>query len=456
MAKKKYKSYNLFISILSVLVIGGCTVEQTYKTLVFFFDGVPPLEKNATQSINSPQKLVADLEKEQPEKKEEQLKLNIHKPYLDRKCELCHTPNRELLAPMPGLCYKCHKDYQEQFAFVHAPVLSGNCTKCHNQHLSELPKLLIREGQDLCLFCHSKTMNYVGKYHNNLGDGGCTLCHNPHGGKDKNLIRENVPSEFNGLASLYDFASRRIFARVFINKPGDIPSGKEIVVQNNDDNFKVVFIEKIGEKGKFFIDKIKKSGNYTIRLKGEEYDSIRLNFIDYKDNVLYDFGYSNKNKFQYPKSLYDSLHNLLKINSLYGKNAIVNNLDNNSQLDSLRLRILAKNNLKNTASIPITSEFAVEFLDSLNNEERQETFKYSEMAFQKLYAYKKSMAYIYVAVIGKKITLNQAKNKAIEIKDYLREKGITGRRVKFAEIARMKNYENNTFSSALKITIIVK
>ena len=450
MSKKKYNSYNVIISFLSLLIIGGCTVEQTYKTLVFFFDGVPPLNSNTnTQQISTAKNITASLE-QNTTSQPEQPKMNLHKPYFDRKCDLCHTPNRQLIEPMPGLCYRCHKSFNETYKYVHAPIQAGYCTKCHNQHLAELPKLLLREGQDLCLFCHTNSMNKNSKYHNNIQDASCTVCHNPHGGNTKNFLRDNQLADFNGFGALNNYLSRRLYARMYVITPGDIPAGKEVFIQDNDKNFEVINIEKINQDGRFFVDKIKKSGNYTIRLKGEEYDSIKLEMINYKDEVLCDFGYSKKNKFTYNDSLYRILHSSLAVLPIKTSDAVIINNENTKKKDSVFNNQVVINNNQ-----PQEKEFAVEFIEELNGEERQIEMKNCNTVFDRLYANKSTKAFIFVTINGNSISNYKAKEKGKDIRDFFREKGIRRNRIILAEYTRVSTPKDEKQNS-LKITIIVK
>src|SRR3569833_2949943 len=136
MQSRRSNNVTYYVSIVLITLFFGCSIEQTHKTLTFFFDGVDrKVFFNSYLSNDS-------LRKESVNKREALLKKNrpdlcVHKPYKEKRCEECHTPDKRLLMPMPDLCYKCHKSFGETYAVVHGPVASGNCTNCHNQHSSK-------------------------------------------------------------------------------------------------------------------------------------------------------------------------------------------------------------------------------------------------------------------------------------------------------------------------------
>lgn len=81
----------------------------------------------------------------------------------------------------PGICYRCHGDFQE-FQEVAGPhqICGSNgfdCTTCHDPHGA----LREETRKDLCLQCHigTPTMAWHSSIHAHNGVG-CTDCHNPH------------------------------------------------------------------------------------------------------------------------------------------------------------------------------------------------------------------------------------------------------------------------------------
>jgi len=175
----------LFFIIVGLLL--ACSPKSNYKTLTFFFDGVPnPYLDTLAIADSLPE---ADSLNGQPVlilKPE----FAIHSPYLKKDCGRCHDRNimGKLLQSSPGLCYQCHNNFTEQYNVLHGPVSSGFCTECHNPHMSKNEKLLLRTGQQLCLYCHSPEDVFNNEAHLDIGETNCTECHNPHGGEDRYIF----------------------------------------------------------------------------------------------------------------------------------------------------------------------------------------------------------------------------------------------------------------------------
>ena len=188
--KEKYikNLIKLFSALLLLIFFIACSPKTRYNVLSVFFDGVPNPDnksKNITTEANSQSKPDPTLSKnvivsDKP-------KSSTHPPYSNRKCDACHDPNimGKVLEPLPGLCYKCHKNVDSTYAFVHGPVENGYCTACHSPHFASEPKLLLRKGQSLCLVCHSIVDVLRNENHTDIGDNDCRECHNPHGGTNK-------------------------------------------------------------------------------------------------------------------------------------------------------------------------------------------------------------------------------------------------------------------------------
>lgn len=112
----------------------------------------------------------------------------IHEPYKSNDCSNCHVDGA-FTTKQPELCYQCHEDFNKKFKYLHGPVASGGCTACHNPHMSDYKKLLLREGQQLCYYCHDSKDVLKNEAHLDLNGTNCTECHNPHGGEDKYIFK---------------------------------------------------------------------------------------------------------------------------------------------------------------------------------------------------------------------------------------------------------------------------
>lgn len=179
------KFVRIFIFIfISGIIFLSCSKEIQYKTLTFFFDGVP--DTTVTVSKKDTLVAVASQPMENMVMKAPETNKVVHPPYRERACENCHSEG-SLTLPQPQLCYQCHDDFATKYAYVHGPVGGGYCTACHHPHMGE-KYLLLRKGHDLCLFCHDKEMVFKNEVHSDIGDTYCTECHNPHGGQEKYMF----------------------------------------------------------------------------------------------------------------------------------------------------------------------------------------------------------------------------------------------------------------------------
>jgi predicted CXXCH cytochrome family protein len=178
----------LFYGIL--IYFPGCSVSKNYKTLAFFFDGVPaPVDSSAmkTDSLRLSDSTLLSLRADTRKVST----VNMHSPYQDKQCGSCHDQGKmgKLLTPQPGLCYTCHEDFSLKYRHLHGPVGGGACTSCHSPHSSSNDHLLQRTGQALCLYCHDKTSLLETQSHRDMGETSCTECHNPHGSDKSYSLR---------------------------------------------------------------------------------------------------------------------------------------------------------------------------------------------------------------------------------------------------------------------------
>lgn len=130
----------------------------------------------------------------------------LHPPFADGSCEACH------LAPLGGrtrlrargerLCAACHGDMAKPAAEgggVH-PALRGTrtsagCLSCHNPHMSQSPRLLVKEGPALCAKCHDSVVKAAtAKTGHPAASEDCLSCHQPHTSKLPRLLSDRPPA----------------------------------------------------------------------------------------------------------------------------------------------------------------------------------------------------------------------------------------------------------------------
>jgi predicted CXXCH cytochrome family protein len=175
--------------VLLLIYLSGCSTTNNYKTLSFFFDGVPDPKKKVL--IKSDSLTISDSAALAQNTIGKVNQMVIHPPYQDRQCSSCHDQSTmgKLIKSPPDLCYQCHENFNDKYNVVHGPVEGGYCTQCHNPHISANKDLLLRNSQSLCLYCHDSKQVMETEAHLAINDADCTGCHNPHGGEDRNLLR---------------------------------------------------------------------------------------------------------------------------------------------------------------------------------------------------------------------------------------------------------------------------
>jgi len=166
---------------LCLILLAGCAAETRYKTLSFFFDGVPlpgdhmkPGEGAAGASPDGG----GGRKKGHP---------SIHGPYAAKMCDACHqAETNRLLLPKEELCLKCHTfpPVRRQ----HGPLAAGGCLACHDPHRSGNQFLLVSEAKIFCMHCHDPKDIYSHEAHQGR-DLVCTECHSPHGSDNEYLLR---------------------------------------------------------------------------------------------------------------------------------------------------------------------------------------------------------------------------------------------------------------------------
>lgn len=179
------------------VIITGCDREARYKILTFFFEGVPPLdgEENAVETEittvdKSPQPAVA--QKKNISRILQQRRSSKHDWVAD--CNKCHmggmgSGKRQLIRPMPDLCYSCHTNYYAAAGYLHGPIAVGECVFCHNPHKTKYVYLQKAPQPELCYRCHVRENMVTITGHKENMETICTDCHDPHVSSMKMLLK---------------------------------------------------------------------------------------------------------------------------------------------------------------------------------------------------------------------------------------------------------------------------
>ena len=178
--------FKFLLIVTATFFMAGCSPETKYRILSTLFDGVPPPASRTAPKTTAAAKdstaKPASLTMAAPKPR-----YSIHPPYRDKECDACHERERgnRLTDPLPDLCYGCHDDFRDSLAYLHGPVAAGQCTACHNPHMTKKPHLLKHSGNALCLFCHDKNRLAQTKTHADKMGQNCQQCHDPHGSAKK-------------------------------------------------------------------------------------------------------------------------------------------------------------------------------------------------------------------------------------------------------------------------------
>ena len=189
------------ITILSVILttLLSCDEAKRHKTLTFFFDGVPPLEGEDVNDVNSPDKG----ERQLPKGAEPAW--IVHEPR--KVCANCH----DMTTKNPGwatpeftkeplqLCYDCHpgSNYSGSVDYVHGPVAVGDCMRCHNPHKSMQKYLMKLPVPDVCHQCHEKADIESIADHSAELLSDCLECHVGHSSSARGLLKKDWNADPN-------------------------------------------------------------------------------------------------------------------------------------------------------------------------------------------------------------------------------------------------------------------
>ncbi len=146
-------------------------------------------------------------------------KKHMHSP-VEEACILCHSPhsgNYEYNFAADGsqdLCLGCHDDIKEiveDSKNKHGGLeTERKCLGCHDAHVSDYPKQLLKEPLNLCISCHDREygsgktrvanmkpiLNENKIHHGPIKQNDCSACHSPHGSNNFRILREYFPPVF--------------------------------------------------------------------------------------------------------------------------------------------------------------------------------------------------------------------------------------------------------------------
>lgn len=165
------------------VLLFGCGAKTRYKTLSFFFDGVPDPEKVAVESPGKGKKAIPG------ETASARPKPTTHGPYAAKQCDACHErASNRLVLPIEELCYTCHTLKVGGTQWVHGPLASGGCRVCHDPHGSGYPYLLVSKPEQFCFHCHDRDSISRNEVHKTT-ETGCTECHDAHMADNRFLLK---------------------------------------------------------------------------------------------------------------------------------------------------------------------------------------------------------------------------------------------------------------------------
>jgi len=171
------------------LLLSSCEEVGRHKALTFFFDGVPPLRSEISETESSVQK------EDKTPAGAPVGSWHTHEPIKD--CTSCHgnqfrrgtSRKVQLVAQVPELCHQCHKEHSPSEGWVHGPVATGDCLLCHEPHKAKNESLLRKPVPELCYQCHESGAIRAIRNHAGPSYGHCVDCHEGHAGETKSLLK---------------------------------------------------------------------------------------------------------------------------------------------------------------------------------------------------------------------------------------------------------------------------
>lgn len=195
-----------WLLLLGIIVGTACTESQRYRTLCFFFDGVPepgarlvaalepgPSDPDAVDAETAPEEEPEPAPAPEPEPLPGAIRR--HPPYKTFRCASCHetASGRLLRTPQEGLCRQCHENVPGDLRYVHGPVAVDACLFCHHPHGGQFTLQLRANPRDICLRCHDIDDLMEGAHHAGHEKSTCTDCHSGHGGSERFFLKALQP-----------------------------------------------------------------------------------------------------------------------------------------------------------------------------------------------------------------------------------------------------------------------
>lgn len=121
------------------------------------------------------------------------VRANLHYPLTQGKCSVCHGGGDERSIKVEGtadrcrLCHTFEKEMQAKGETIHDPVASGDCTTCHDPHMSSRRAFLRKPEAETCRECHEVPAADKGRVLHPPAET-CTECHAAHGGAGKKFL----------------------------------------------------------------------------------------------------------------------------------------------------------------------------------------------------------------------------------------------------------------------------
>ena len=129
-------------------------------------------------------------------------KASVHTPVKAGECSGCHDPHvsshDKLLPRKKGRsAWSATRQRVGKARSRHKAVAEGACEKCHDPHASDNPNNLIGRGNDLCVGCHKELGESIktAKFRHDPVERGCLTCHAAHGSdQSQHLLKTAEPS----------------------------------------------------------------------------------------------------------------------------------------------------------------------------------------------------------------------------------------------------------------------